>query len=552
MVPQNHPVRVLQTCLELVDWKPWEKRYASRRGQPPIHPRLMAGCILYGLIRGLRSSRDLEEATRERVDFMWFLEMRSIDHSTFAQFRTQFGEELKLLNRDIVRQVCARQEDSLLQFLLDGTRIRANSSRHETRTAQGLEKLIAQCAEELDRKLARLQETDAQAQEQEKGPSLQAEVAQLQSEVETLRKQADAYRKALEIAQARDAVRKAHNGNKAKAVQVPLADPDAQVTPNKEGGFAPNYTPVAGVDAATRMIVSQDVLEGSDENASVLPAVEAAEECTGKKVQQVLADGNFAGGANLEALEQRGTEAYMPTGAGTDPANPVLRADLGQPVSEEQWGVIPKHGKYFSAAAFVYDACQNCYYCPMGKMLTPAHDATDRNGARYTLFRCPGAAGCPLASQCVRGKASARTLRRGEHQEVRERTAARMATQEGKAVFAKRAPIMEGVFGEIKHILGVRQFLLRGLEKVRIEWNWICGAFNLKRWMNLLLQEQARKEPDGGASKQSGNELNPLPVQQKLLRTAHLAHGDRVWSAVNHEKEPDTKLYGCSYRRLAA
>jgi hypothetical protein len=328
----------------------------------------------------LRSSRDLEEATRERVDFMWFLEMRSIDHSTFAQFRTQFGEELKLLNRDIVRQVCARQEDSLLQFLLDGTRIRANSSRHETRTAQGLEKLIAQCAQELDRKLARLQETDAQAQEQEKGPSLQAEVAQLQSEVETLRKQAEAYRKALEIAQARDAVRKAHNGNKAKAVQVPLADPDAQVTPNKEGGFAPNYTPVAGVDAATRMIVSQDVLEGSDENASVLPAVQAAEECTGKKVQQVLADGNFAGGANLEALEQRGTEAYMPTGAGTDPANPVLRADLGQPVSRGTMGSDSKARQVLLRRRLRLRRLPELLLLPHGQ---DAHARTRRHGPKW-------------------------------------------------------------------------------------------------------------------------------------------------------------------------
>ena len=85
----DHRIRVVDELLERVDWSPWEERYRpSLRGQPAIHPRLLAGCILYGLMVRVRSSRQLEDATRERLDFQWFLGRRTIDHATFANFRT--------------------------------------------------------------------------------------------------------------------------------------------------------------------------------------------------------------------------------------------------------------------------------------------------------------------------------------------------------------------------------------------------------------------------------------------------------------------------------
>ena len=127
-VTDGHPIRTLDAWLDAVDWSAWERRYAGHRGQPPLHPKLMAGCILYGLMRRIRSCRDLEDATRERLDFIWFLEGRTIDHSTFAKFRTAFGPQLKDLNRRICRAVCAHYEESLLTLILDGTRIRANST----------------------------------------------------------------------------------------------------------------------------------------------------------------------------------------------------------------------------------------------------------------------------------------------------------------------------------------------------------------------------------------------------------------------------------------
>ncbi len=86
-----------------------------------------------------------------------------------------------------------------------------------------------------------------------------------------------------------------------------------------------------------------------------------------------------------------------------------------------------------------------------------------------------------------------RTLLGDAYQEYRDRTGKRMATTGGDDIYSKRAPVVEGVFAVIKHIMGIRRFLLRGLDKVRIEWHWICAAYNLKR---LLIMVPANDGPD--------------------------------------------------------
>jgi hypothetical protein len=81
-----------------------------------------------------------------------------------------------------------------------------------------------------------------------------------------------------------------------------------------------------------------------------------------------------------------------------------------------------------------------------------------------------------------------RTVTRDEYEEVRARTASRMATEAGRKLYNQRPHIAETTFGLLKRVMGLRQFLLRGLEKVKTEWRWACTAFNLAK----LVREMAR------------------------------------------------------------
>jgi hypothetical protein len=73
-IPENHSVRLLAEILDGLDWSPWEQSYVLVAGQPPIHPKILAGAMLYGLSHGIRSSRRLECACGHAIDFMWLVE----------------------------------------------------------------------------------------------------------------------------------------------------------------------------------------------------------------------------------------------------------------------------------------------------------------------------------------------------------------------------------------------------------------------------------------------------------------------------------------------
>jgi len=103
MIPQDHEVRLLDETLRTLDWSPWEAKYKrGGAGQPPIHPRVLAGIWLYAMMRRIRTSRPLEYACGHNVDFMWLAEGRTPDHSTLATFFSKNQEPLK----DLFKQVC--------------------------------------------------------------------------------------------------------------------------------------------------------------------------------------------------------------------------------------------------------------------------------------------------------------------------------------------------------------------------------------------------------------------------------------------------------------
>ncbi len=469
-VEAEHPIRQLDALLNQLNWQEWEKEYNGHRGQPAIHPRLMAGSILYGLMLRIQSSRGLEDATVNRLDFRWFLEGRRIDHSTFAEFRTAHGDKLQGLFSEITRRICSVDQQALLTLVIDGTRIRANSDRHGARTGQWLRRRVDLCQEELNRRMSLLAQTDEGL--------AGAEAEQLRSEIARLDAEVAKYKRALEQAQKRDEVKQAKRGrNKAAAVCVPVTDPDSMIVPNKEGGFAPNYTPTLAVDAATGAIISALVPEGSDEAGSVLPAIEQARQLANITPQIILADTSFASGENLQALEEQGIEAYMPTGTDFSPENPANREDPTQPVPEAQRDKLPKRNDKFTRSAFVYDGRADEYRCPMGQAMT--RQGASKEGDKCT-YRCPGATGCPLAKYCVKSGAPARIIIRDHYQHYREKVGKRMAAPAGKELYKKRAPIGEGPNARIKHGMNFRRFLLRGIKKVRMEWLWVCISYNLK------------------------------------------------------------------------
>ena len=165
IINHDDPVRAVDRVLEQVDWKPFEAIYDGHMGQPPIHPRILCGVILYGLICRIRASRKLEEALIVRTDFRWLAHGMSIDHSTISEFRRKHSEPLRDL---FVQVVLIGREMGLVKFKrigFDGTRVRSNNRKTGTRTPEQLRKAKQELAEQFDRLAAKADQEDEQDEE---------------------------------------------------------------------------------------------------------------------------------------------------------------------------------------------------------------------------------------------------------------------------------------------------------------------------------------------------------------------------------------------------
>jgi len=484
-IGQDHSVRLFAEILDGLNWQEWECRYVLVAGQPPIHPRIMAGLVLYGLSHGLRSSRKLEWACKNAVDFMWLAEGRTIDHATFCGFRTRFKNELKELFRQIGRVAIGMELLALNQVALDGTRVRANSSRSSTATAATLEQRLAALDEQIEQMMAEAEKVDGREDdlfgERVTGTRLPRELSDAVRRRECLRR-------ALQAAQKADAV----HPKRKRAAKVPVADPDSTIMPNKEGGYAPNFNPVAAVDGESGLIVDADVLNEMREGETVIPTVQRIAESFDRQPEQFLADSTFATGENLSDLAELEIEPVMPVDQTLVPDdNPADRTDPSRPVAEDLWPRLPlrlQTGK-LDRAAFVYEESRDCYWCPAGRELAfktvKKKDRATGSCSEYRVYGCASCADCGLASICLTKGSKVRTVSHDQHEPVRRATALRMKTADGKQVYARRAHLAETPNAVIKQVMGLRQFLHRGLAKVRAEWLWACTAFNLRKLVKV-------------------------------------------------------------------
>jgi DDE family transposase len=423
------------------------------------------------------------------LDFRWLAGGLSIDHSTLSLFRHSRQAELKTVFQQLV---LLAQEIGLVDFgraAFDGTRVKANNRRTGSRTAAQLQSERAAAA-----KLFEELEAAAIKEDAEYVPGLQPMSVPLPTALKDSQRRLEAIDAALaELARA-DAA------GEVLPPRIPVTDPQSRIMPNKEGGFAPNYTPTALVDVKSGIVTDCDVTSEISDDGLVLPAIQRVQENFGNEAKpaELLVDQAFPNGYNLTQLEAAEITCYSPTDV-TDPQqHPAQRADLTQPVSAEQLKQLPlvtkpNSGKLpedqrqqFAKGAFVYDEVTDVFYCPQGKTLAYSSTSAEprRNQPKVQRKRYESQAadcvGCPLMQKCLQVNAKKRTVSRDQYEPARERHATRMAQPASQEIYQLRRHAGERPFAFIKQNLGARQFLLRGLDRVRQEWRWLVSAFNIR------------------------------------------------------------------------
>ena len=411
-VPAGHLARfVVALVTEELDLSAILASYRGERGQPPYHPAMMAALLLYAYAVGLYSSRRIAKACIERVDFMAIVALDAPDFRTISEFRRRHLAALSALFVQVLK-LCERAGlVKLGHVALDGTKIKANASKHKAMSYERMSKREAELQAEVDGWLKAAEAADAAEDKafgtDKRGDEMPGWVADKQARLAKIREA----KAALEAeAKAKAAAEQAARENKhdkpprkppPSAAPEPKAqrnftDPESRILKTKDG-YIQGYNAQAAVDAQAQIIVAHTLSNNGSDQAQFAPLLSATKANLGRNPDEVSADAGYCSAANLRTLSRRRIKGYIATGR-------------------------------------------------------------QHHGSKSATAKRPAKPGSLLARMTTR-------LRRAGH----------------RSRYRLRKQVVEPVFGQIKQARGFRQFLLRGIEKVKAEWAMICTAHNLQK-----------------------------------------------------------------------
>ena len=422
-LPEDHLARFVAEIVDQLDMRSILGVYVGK-GKKPYHPAMLVALLFYGYATGTFSSRKLEKATYDSIAYRFICANTHPDHDTIATFRKRFLKELESFFVEILLVGQAMGLVKLGTVSLDGTKIKANASRHKALSWAHANKLETQLQAEVEELMRLAEEADDRSVPEEmdipgelkRREQRLAKIAAAKAEIEArARERFEREQAAYEDKLARRKEKEERTGKKPggrppKAPssepkdkdQVSLSDEDSRIMPSHDG-FVQSYNAQASVDDDTHLIVEQHITQQPNDKQEVAPTVERLQqlpEALGE-ADKLLADTGYFSEANVNTCESNGITPYIPEG--------------------RQGHNAPLHERFADA---------------------------------------PPAPEQPNAVDAMRH---------------------RLKTREGKVIYARRKSTVETVFGIIKHVQGFRQFLLRGLDAVAGEWSLVCIGWNIKR-----------------------------------------------------------------------
>lgn len=306
MIPKDDPVFFMHDVVGQFDLKAFHAAYGTDRGRPPYHPALMLRLFLYGAARRIYSSRRLAEACTRDVAFIYLVGGAKPDYHTVGEFRQRFSKEIAALFVQVL-QLC--QEAGLVRLghiSLDGTKMRANASKHKAMTYGRMVLKEAELAELVKAMLEAAEREDAAEDaaygRDDDGVSMPAELRETERRLEKIR----AGKKRLEEMVKAKAEEKGKDPTQAivpDRAQTNFTDPESRIM-NTTEGFQQCYNAQAAVDAASQVIVACEVSNAAPDVQRLKPMLALTKENTGHYPNELSADAGYASEANLRALAE--------------------------------------------------------------------------------------------------------------------------------------------------------------------------------------------------------------------------------------------------------
>jgi len=313
LLAPGDPVRFLREILPTLDLGAFHAAYRCERGRPPYDPEMMLGLLLYGHMRRIRSSRRLAEACRRDVGFIYLAGRATPDFHTVSEFRRRFTEETRGLFVQVLHLCREAGLVRLGHISLDGTKLRANASKHKAMSygrmlsrEKALEDEVARWQEEAARED---REEDARYGPDDDGYSLPPELAEPKKRLQRIKEA-----KARLEQQARDRARA--EGKEGEQTVVPdkaqtnFTDPESRIMHTPDG-FQQCYNGQAAVDASSQVIVACEVTNIAPDSQRLPPMLQQVHANTGHFPNQLTADAGYSSAANFIALAEADVYAVI-------------------------------------------------------------------------------------------------------------------------------------------------------------------------------------------------------------------------------------------------
>ena len=286
VLSEEHLVFLVSAVVDKQDLREWEAAY-SEEGQRPYHPALLLKVLLYGFALGVRASRKIEQRIKEDLGFRYLAGGAEPDHKTICEFLRRHGRRINDLFMAVLEQLQAAGLVKLGVLALDSTRVKANASRDRVMSEAGLRAERARKRRQVrkwQRELATMDCDENPGGTVVEMHAVQQRLAEIPGELQKLRK----------------------SGQK----RLSRTDADSRFLHSRDG-FVLGYPAEAAV-REDGLIVAARVTQAANDHASLVPLVDQTEQRCGQRPQKVLADAGFYSNQNVQAMEQRGVELYVP------------------------------------------------------------------------------------------------------------------------------------------------------------------------------------------------------------------------------------------------
>ena len=312
-IEPHDPVFIVREVVGRLDLSAIHRALQSERGQPPFHPQAMVGLLLYGACKGIYSSRRLHLACCHDVAFLYLMAWGQPDFRTIALFRKRFRRELRGLFRQVLEMCRQAGLVRLGHVSLDGTKVRANASKHK---AMSYERMLAKrklLEAEIESWFERGEQEDSE-EDDEHGPDDDG-FSLPEDWRETVRRLAkiEAAQALLEEKARERAEREGFDPDSATVgpkAQTNFTDPDSRIMHTPDG-FQQSYNAQAAVDAASQVIVAQEVSQAPPDVQRLVPMLEQIIEVNRQAPSELTADAGYSSETNFAALEEAGVHAVI-------------------------------------------------------------------------------------------------------------------------------------------------------------------------------------------------------------------------------------------------